>query len=107
MAKALDELDKMTDVLDNKAVAEPVRTMKIIRHLFMGGFWFFDNLYYLATVKLLRMEPESANHWATRLWYRLHCYAPCGLCSLSLTAGVTWQVCGESFRDFDRVHPVS
>lgn len=69
MAKALDELNKLTDVLDNKAVAEPVRTMKIIRHMFMGGFWFFDNLYYLATVKLLRMQPEPANHWATRFWF--------------------------------------
>lgn len=43
--------------------------MTIITRIFFGGYWFFDNLVVLITVKFLKSNKDKANKTSNTFWF--------------------------------------
>ena len=45
------------------------KLLNIAIRVFFGGYWFFDNLVILITVKFLKSNKEKANKAANSFWF--------------------------------------
>jgi len=69
LLKSVNEYHKILQILSKGAEDEIDYYLQILNRLFFAGYWFFDNLVILCTVKFLKHDAKKLNKTGMIFWF--------------------------------------